>query len=258
MSFFLNVYFSFSNFFFTNCYYYQLLLLHFYLQIGWGDFCMNPVLNTQTILPPGSSKSDVMTYYLTCSASTTNPFSEPLTVAFALAQVIATNLTDMKYACENDGFILAAEKFHAAIYESIRFLNNNSECTVIQNSLFSALNGSFCTNAINGYFLLWSSYSICFIFIYLTCVLTCLLLEYFELRYWAVHETSEIVSLSSDVLRTSTSLKGLGGTNDVQDRKQLQLNKQQQWRRSKYEDYDDDDDYDNNNDLELTGVSYKQ
>lgn len=206
---------------------------------------MNPVLNTQTLLPSGSSISDVMTFYLTCSASTTNPFSDSLTLAFALAQTIATNLADMKYACDSDNLILAAEQYHAAIYENIKFLNNNSECMDIQNSLFSAINSSFCTRAINGYFFLWSTYSISFIFIYLTCILTCLLLEYFELRYWAVHETSEIVSLNSDVSLISTSLKRIGGTSEGTK----QSSKKQRWQRTKYEDYDDDQ--------EQTEMSYK-
>jgi hypothetical protein len=170
-----------------------------------GDFCMSPMPNLQHFLPPGGD----LAYYVNCTAAETNSDSathsdsDPLSAVYSYSQSVGTSLGNIQYACPDDEYVQRAAALHATIAASIESLNSTSSCALVQPYLHSALETSLCTNAASGYVIVWACYCAVIVSVYFTCVVVCLLFEYFQPRYWVVQDRVKSAMGSSGYARRS-------------------------------------------------------
>lgn len=177
----------------------MVLTSHRTTQAALGDFCMSPMSNLRRSLPSGGD----MAYYVNCTAadSEANPLQDPLSAAHSYSQSLATSLGNIQYACPDDESVQRAEALHGAIAASIQSLNGSSSCAIVQPYLHSALNTSLCTKAASGFVIIWASYFAVIVSVYFTCVVVCLLFEYFQPRYWMVRDRVKSAMGSSGYAR---------------------------------------------------------
>lgn len=151
-------------------------MLILYLQMGLGDYCMNPVLNTQKLV-----RHDIFEttkYYTSCEGS--NPVQSSLEDIHNFVIEFQSGLKGLYTACPNNPYIAACFPILRAIDNVVIVALEQSACPPIQSQLNEVFETSVCKHGLEGIYAVWLALFASVSSLFITSVLSSLLCQYYE------------------------------------------------------------------------------
>ena len=133
-------------------YYYNIVTLQTYSQIGVADFCMSPAKHLLYVIK--RRNLDVYDYYLTCEGQ--SPFQEDLDDASFYAQEAENGVnTLLAGPCAGNAALQDARDTINGIQDTIVDVEDLAECDPIQDEALDTLYEGFCKKTFRGVYGIW-------------------------------------------------------------------------------------------------------
>lgn len=146
----------------------------------FGDFCMDPTKNLESIVGDGSV-GDLISYYGTCTGN--DPFYSDITSATSDLQSYSTDLTSsFSVPCNTAGngqIVTAANNAILGITNGLQDITGTTTCESLNPVYDKFMNQAFCTNGYGGLFIIWFCCSICSIGLFFAMAYSSVLYQYF-------------------------------------------------------------------------------
>lgn len=144
--------------------------------MGLGDYCMNPVLNTQKLVPNDILETTV--YYTSCEGS--NPVQSSLDDIHNFVVEFQSGLKGLYTACPNNPYIKDCFPILRAIDNVVTVALGQSTCPPIQNQFNEVFETSICKHGLEGIYAVWLGLFVSVSCLFITSILSSFLHDYYE------------------------------------------------------------------------------
>lgn len=156
------------------------LIVRYFFQIGFGDYCMKPIPYTSQLLP--RSIANVTTFYLECIG--TNPLSVYVDEAYSFVSGYTNEIKTLQSTtCPANSYLSDALTVLQSINGTLNTISSEIVCPPIQSQLSSILETGLCTQSFQGIYTIWLGQYMTVSVLFAVTILISLLYQYYYEDY---------------------------------------------------------------------------
>ena len=144
---------------------------------------MNPVDNLLASLTASTTLGTYAQYYLTCSATATDPLAQSYAAITASLSDLSNNMRPIVAACPNDDGVTSASASLAAARILSDAFGSFKDCPAIQTPLIGTFE-EICVKPFNGFFGVWICFFVALPCLYAMVAVSSVVYEYFDPKFW--------------------------------------------------------------------------
>jgi hypothetical protein len=160
--------------------------LRLLIQVGLGDFCMDPIGNTLQTLVQDSSTYSVVSYYMTCEGQ--SPYSDDISSAESSIAQFSETVDLMEVSCSENAYVKNMANILPQVYSTLEHINATMLCPPFQQHAQSTLEHGICHSGFSGFFTIWAGQFFTAFALFILCVSSSIAYQYFE---WTVKPDDE-------------------------------------------------------------------
>jgi hypothetical protein len=161
-----------------------------------ADFCMDPVLNSLKMCPPGSIYDNI-NYYSTCVGE--NPSEPYIDVAKSFVVLLNNTINGLvSSVCPGNAELISMYSITLGMNNSLNTINSDLACPPLQSVWLDILEADICEETYEGLYAFWVSEYVVFVLLFALFVCGSILHNYFG-SFWDVNAKTLYVNYSKRI-----------------------------------------------------------